>query len=111
MRILMIDDQENLIKVWKIFLEKCGHKFFAPEFLDEDLIQVALKEGTEAVILDYNIQQDFTGLDILKKFKDVFPKIKWYANSCSVESNNKLIKAGCCGVIWKNLKELQKVFY
>lgn len=64
----------------------------------------------DVVILDYNIEQDHTGVDIIKKHKSKYPKIKWYANSSYTPHNELLIQAGCQLEIGKNLGRLRKVF-
>lgn len=64
----------------------------------------------DAVILDFDLNMGYTGLEIISRFKNQFPKVKWYANSCSAEQNDLLIKAGCRLAIGKNLMKLMKVF-
>lgn len=68
MKILIIDDEKEIIEIFKNKLGKSGHQVLSsPE--GEEGIELAQKEKPDIVLLDI-IMPQINGLDVLKKLKE-----------------------------------------
>lgn len=115
MNILIIDDNINYRKSIKKLLEKFGHKVMALGD-EEGLIDAAIREMNKAkepgaVLLDYDLGSEVTGLHYLNRYWRRFEKIKWYANSSTPEHCALLMENGCVDIIGKDCDVIEDIFF
>lgn len=92
MKILIINpDQEYAEAVAKALI-KNKHDVFVTTDLDK--INAAIRSGTDAVLLAYDLRSAITGVHILELYSLRFPKTKFYANCIRPEDNELLIQEG-----------------
>lgn len=95
MKILIVEDEKDLLEEYKIFLELHNHTVFptitgqsALEIYDKELHNSEISSPFDIVILDYQLP-DQTGMDIAKIILDKQPKQRILFASAYVEGTLK----------------------
>lgn len=74
-RLLIIDDEETLVSSLKTFLTIKGYEV-AVATNGRDGIRLLGEFSPELLLLDLNLSEGITGLDVLKKTKSIKPELK-----------------------------------
>ncbi|NOR44324.1 MAG: response regulator [Candidatus Delongbacteria bacterium] len=110
-KILIIDDQPEILDVLSEIIEILGHEVYAIT-TGKDLDRIFDAHDIDIVISDYQMP-DMTGYDIAKIMKDNYPKVKVYIVSGyhNILSDEKMLKYGVCGLLDKPFKmdELKEI--
>lgn len=73
-RILCLDDQQENLRLRKMFLEQFGCEVLTVEEAHECL-QVATREPLDLAILDYHLRGTITGEDVAHDLRSLAPKL------------------------------------
>ena len=110
-KILVIDDQPEILEILSEILEILGHEVYAIT-TGNNLEKIFDVHDIDMVISDYQMP-DMTGYDIAKIIKDKYSKVKVYIVSGfhNVLSEEKMQKYGVCGLLDKPFKmdELKEI--
>ncbi|MDA3839328.1 MAG: response regulator [Candidatus Delongbacteria bacterium] len=110
-KILVIDDQPEILEILSEILEILGHEVHAIT-TGNDLEKIFDSHDIDIVISDYQMP-DMTGYDISKIIKEKYPSVKVYIVSGyhSVLSEEKMSKYGVSGLLDKPFKmeELKEI--
>lgn len=110
-KILVIDDQPEILEILSEILEILGHEVHAIT-TGNDLGKIFDMHDIDIVISDYQMP-DMTGYDIAKIIKEKYTNVKVYIVSGyhNVLSNEKMSKFGVCGLLDKPFKmdELKEI--
>lgn len=103
-KILLIDDQPEILELLSEIIEILGHEVFAIT-TGKKLDDVFKQQDIDVIISDYQMP-DMTGYDIAKIVKEKYPKVKVYIVSGyhNVLSIEKMEKYGVCGLLDKPFK-------
>ena len=109
-KILAVDDCQEILNITELALADFGWEVFtAKKYLEATSLLIEHK--FYAAILDYNLRETKTGLDILWFIKGVVrPRPLIYANSGNIKHNDKMLDSGADGVIGKSIFNLNKFF-
>ena len=103
-RVLLIDDQPEILEVLYEIIEILGHEVYAIT-TGNDLENIFDEHDIDIVISDYQMP-DLTGYEIAEIIKDKYPKVKVYISSGyhNILSDEKMSKYGVCGLLDKPFK-------
>ncbi len=73
-KILIVDDEVQLLKDWKKFLEEEDFGKITTEFDAESAIELNKKEMFDLALLDIRLEQELDGIDILKEIRKDTPE-------------------------------------
>ena len=110
-KILIIDDQPEILEILSEVIEILGHEVYAITS-GKDIDQIFTTHNIDIVISDYQMP-DMTGYEIAEVIKEKYPSVKVYIVSGyhNVLSTEKMSKYGVCGLLDKPFKmdELEKI--
>ena len=78
-KILLVDDEENVRKLYKLELEDEGHGVVVASS-GEDALQHVERTSFDLVILDIKLERE-SGLDLLRRIKEMRPTLSVILNS------------------------------
>ncbi|MCM8786431.1 MAG: response regulator [Candidatus Omnitrophica bacterium] len=72
--ILFVDDEENLLKVYKSYLERKGHNVVYA-LKGEDGLEILKNHKIDLLILDLHLKEGMQGIDVLKEAHNTYPNL------------------------------------
>lgn len=102
--ILVVEDDEDLVELLKIYLNDLGHH--AVVAIDgERALQIIKQEQVGLVLLDMQLP-NINGLEVVKRLKQFSKKIPVIGMSVSLDSEDKAraLAAGCCEYLAKPIQ-------
>lgn len=101
MKVLLVDDEEEILEYVSNFLKDSGHQVFTAQD-GESSIHILEKERPEIVFLDAKMPGVYSGIDMIKKTRDIIPNAKIFMVTGFHDiEKNEMIKLGVDDVIYK----------
>ena len=70
--VLIVDDDENICKLLEVYLAKSVYNFNTKSFSKPNLaLQLLKKKEFDAIIVDYHLDENYTGLDLIKQIRRI----------------------------------------
>jgi len=108
-KVLLVDDDPEMRDCVGGFLKSRGFKIRCAN-AGEDAIKMVKEDNPDSVLLDIHLPYGISGIDVLKKIKEIDPNIKvlMVTGFIDHEKENECMKAGASAYIMKpiNFPEL-----
>jgi DNA-binding NtrC family response regulator len=101
--ILLVDDEEAVLEVGVMMLERMGYQVFGARSSSEAVeVYRANKEGIDLVLLDLNLSGE-SGADTFRRIQEIDPNVKVVLSTGCAENQEILdiMNHGCRGMIQK----------
>lgn len=101
--ILLVDDEETVMEVGVMMLERMGYQVLGARSSAEAVeVYRANKDGIDLVLLDLNLSGE-SGADTFKRLQEIDPNVKVVLSTGCSENQEILdiMKHGCRGMIQK----------
>lgn len=101
MKILIIDDEEEILEYVSTFLIDSGHQVFTAQD-GESSLSILEKEQPEIIFLDARMPGLYSGIDMIKKIKEITPQAKIYlVTGFDDIKREEMVQLGADDVIYK----------
>ncbi len=101
MKILLVDDEEEILEYVSEFLRDSGHQVFTAGD-GESSLHILKDEQPDIVFLDAKMPGVYSGIDMIKKTRNIVPNAKIFMVTGFHDiEKNEMIKLGADDVIYK----------
>ncbi|MDD4202325.1 MAG: response regulator [Candidatus Omnitrophica bacterium] len=77
-KIIIAEDEHVLANVFKRIITKCGHEVIGIAYTEKEILEQCSSLHPDIVFLDISIESKYSGIEICKTIKKLYPEIKVY---------------------------------